>query len=450
MQTKTQSLVEKFSRILGAMLLLALAVVAAAPTATAQAPSYKVIHDFTNKDGAQPEGNLVLDASGNLYGITQFGGKNSSSLCNNSGSSGCGTVFELSPNANGIWTRTELHRFQGGITDGYRPEAGLAMDGSGNLYGTTAYGGAMGFGTVFELSPASGGGWKYSVLYSFGGKVGDGIVPLASLTLDAVGNLYGTTFFSGGGEGAVFELSPSSGGGWTESVLFSFSGSSGNSPLAGVIFDSAGNLYGTAQGGSIGNGVVYELSPTSGGGWTQKVLYDFTNGTDGGTPSAALVFDTSGNLYGTAKEGGNTGGCQGNGCGVVFELSPSSSGTWTQTVIHTFDPGASGWGQFGGGFPSASLAFDASGNLYGTTLFGGKSTACSGEGCGVAFRLSPNSSGGWTETALRSFDDGKGGGELLSGITLGPTGNLFSTAYDGGNSSNCSFYGCGVVFEITR
>jgi hypothetical protein len=159
------------------------------------------------------------------------------------------------------------------------------------------------------------------------------------------------------------------------------------------------------------------------------------------------VFDASGNLYGTTKEGGNLSGCSG-GCGVAFELSPNSTGGWNETVLHTFQPGPSGWGYYGGSFPSASLTFDALGNLYGTSLFGGTSSACSGEGCGVIFKLSSNSGGGWTETTLRSFDDDTNGGDLLSGITVGPTGALFGTAYDGGNSSNCSFYGCGVVFEI--
>jgi uncharacterized repeat protein (TIGR03803 family) len=448
MQIKTPSLVQKVSRIIGTMLLLA--VVTAAPTVTAQAPTYRVIHDFTNKDGAQPEGNLVLDASGNLYGITQFGGKISSTLCTNAGSLGCGTVFELSPNSSGGWTRTVLHKLQGGITDGYRPEAGLVIDASGNLYGTTAYGGTHSDGTVFELSPASGGGWQETVLYSFATNAVDGVVPLSGLALDPSGNLYGTTFLSSGGQGAVFRLSPSSGGAWTESLIYNFlGGSDGANPLAGVILDSAGNLYGTTvAGGSRGSGVVYELSPASGGVWTEQLLYTFTDGSDGGQPSAGLVFDSSGNLYGTTKQAGNLTGCS-FGCGVVFELSPSSSGGWAENVIHTFQPGISKWGFYGGGFPSTSLAFDAAGNLYGTTLFGGPSTACSGEGCGVVFKLSPNSTGGWTETALRSFDDGTNGGELLSGITVAPNGNLFSTAYDGGNSSNCSSYGCGVVFEIT-
>ncbi|HWY23237.1 MAG TPA: choice-of-anchor tandem repeat GloVer-containing protein [Candidatus Acidoferrum sp.] len=448
MRIKTQFLIQRVFRVISTM--LALAVLAAAPAANAQAPSYKVIHDFTNKDGSQPEGNLVLDASGNLYGITTAGGKISSALCNNNGSSGCGTVFELSPNPNGSWTRTVLHKFQGGITDGYRPEAGLVVDGAGNLYGTTPYGGTYGEGTVFELSPTSVGGWKETVLYNFLTNAVDGIVPLAGLTLDASGNLYGTTYLSSGGQGAVFKLSPNSSGGWTETLIFNFIGATGGeNPLAGIILDSAGNLYGTTvTGGSHGGGVVYELSPTSGGTWIETVLYNFTNSSDGGEPFAGLVFDSSGNLYGTTKEGGNLTGCI-SGCGVVFELSLNSSGGWTENVIHTFQPGISKWGYYGGGFPSTSLAFDAAGNLYGTTLFGGPSTACSGEGCGVVFKLSPNSTGGWTETALRSFDDGTNGGVLLSGITVGPTGTLFGTAYDGGNNSNCSSYGCGVVFEIT-
>ena len=203
--------------------------------------------------------------------------------------------------------------------------------------------------------------------------VGDGHNPYAGLTFDGAGNLYGTTALGGtGGGGTVFQLIPQLGGGWYERVLYAFQNNTqdGNSPYAGLVIDAAGNLYGTTQGGGSGGscqgngcGTVYELSPKAGGSWVETVLHRFQeNGTDGNEPFAGLTFDTTGNLYGTTTLGGA------NLVGIVFGLSPRSSGNWHERVLHTFQRGMTD------GFePYAGVILDSSGNLYGTTMFGGDS-----------------------------------------------------------------------------
>jgi uncharacterized repeat protein (TIGR03803 family) len=223
-----------------------------------------------------------------------------------------------------------LHNFSYFGKDGTFPWADLVLDAHGNLYGTTAAGGAFPeSGTVFELSPKAGGGWKETVLHNFNGTVDntDGNTPMAGLILDAVGNLYGTTYFGGAhGLGRVFELSPQKGGGWKEKALHDFNkdGTDGYGPQAGLIFDAAGNLYGTTFIGGSGScvyygscGTVFELTPQADGTWTEKVLHSFNNdGTDGYWPYAGLTLDAAGNLYGTTWAGG----AQGNG--TVFEITP--------------------------------------------------------------------------------------------------------------------------------
>jgi len=212
---------------------------------------YAGLHRFRGTkygDGAAPNGDLVLDAAGNLYGTTEEGGGNSGQY---------GTVFELSPGAGG-WTEKVLYSF-GKSPDGFSPQAGLIFDSAGNLYGTTNDGGEDNFGTVFELSP-SRGGWTETVLHGFTGGA-DGEYPWAPVTFRR-GNLYGTVPFGGNsGYGIVFELSPS-GGTWTENILYTFmNGSDGEEPSGAVILDAAGNLYGNAYGGALGYGIVYEISP---------------------------------------------------------------------------------------------------------------------------------------------------------------------------------------------
>ena len=223
------------------------------------------------------------------------------------------------------WMEKVLHSFNNNGTDGYEPYFGsLIFDAAGKLYGTTTTGGTSGDGTVFELTPTGGGGWTEQVLYSFG-NTPDGAYANAVPIFDAAGNLYGTTSEGGTNrDGTVFELMPAGGGSWTETLLHSFNnnGTDGFLPNAGLIFDAAGNLYGTTYYGGAGGGcqpngcgTVVELTPTAGGGWTEQVLFSF-NGTDGAIPVAGLIFDATGKVYGTTTEGGTL------NAGTVFELTP--------------------------------------------------------------------------------------------------------------------------------
>jgi len=376
-----------------------------------------------------------MDAKGHFYGTTPTGGTGTG--CG----SGCGTVFELTPG--GGWTEKVLHEFTlNSGKDGVNPRAGLIFDAAGNLYGTTEYGGAYGGGTVFELLPLAGGRWTEKILYSFkvrdGGK--DGIYPWAGLIFDSAGNLYGTTLYGGPFSwGTVFELTPSPGGSWTEKLLHEFgNGTDGIGPQGGLIFDTAGNLYGTTNGGGAYNeGTVFELSPAAGGSWTEKLIYQFNGGTDGGYPWDSLIFDAAGNLYGTSYFGGSTTTCQPS-CGGVFELTPTAGGAWTKKVVYGF-----GSSSRDGIWPISSLVFDAAGNLYGTTLYGGDFS------WGTVFKLTP-SAGGWRETILHSFGSALRDGRVpWTTLILDAAGNLYATTGSGGTYGYGGPYGYGTVFEIT-
>jgi len=384
-------------------ILLSLGVLAAP---LAQAQTFSVIHNFTGgSDGANPlSGFLMYD--GNLYGTASTGG-----------SSGLGVVFELTPTGE----ETVLHEFSGG-TDGATPEGHLVRDKKGNFYGTTLAGGASNAGTVFKVT----GKGVETVLYSFPASA-DGASPVAGLAIDAAGNLYGTTS-SGGAftNGTVFELSPPiAGGAWTEKVLYSFgTGTDGTDPVAGVTFDAAGNLYGTTSaGGTYGYGTVFELTK-SGSSWTETILHEFALESDGGVPYSGLVADNKGNFYGATTEGGGggqSGGgtifeltkvdgswtfselyalpgwgisgsyrnlllsgnkiystthCDGaNNAGTVYELSRSGD-TWTYDSLYVFTGGTDG-------LFSISNLVESKGSLYGVTLLGGAN------GYGVAFKVTP-------------------------------------------------------------
>jgi len=329
--------------------------------------SEKVLYSFGSSspasDGASPQAGLIMDAAGNLYGTTPYGG--SPNCLVDIGVDGCGTVFELVMSSTG-YTENVLYTFTG--PDGATPYAGLTMDSSGNLYGTTYNGGACEHGTVFELVKSSGGYTK-KVLYSFGCTSTDGWYPYAGVTIDAVGNLYGTTESAGAsGYGMVFELVNSSGT-YVEKVLYSFGGTAtdGAYPVAALLMDASGNLYGTtSQGGAYGKGTVFQLVNSS-GTYMEKVLYSF-GGTavDGNDPIASLLLDASGNLYGTTKLGGSTTACGGSGCGTAFELV-NSSGSYAERLLHSFSGGSDGSN------PAAALIMDSSGNLYSTTEVGGSS-----------------------------------------------------------------------------
>jgi len=403
-------------------------------------------------DGQYPSG-VIFDSSGNLYGTTEYGG---TGTCTSAGINGCGTVFELSPNGSGGWTKTTLYNFQGG-TDGEYPYGGVVFDQAGNLYGATIDGGANSNGTVFELSPNGGGSWAETILYSFGATSSDGEGPVGALTFDQSGNLYGATLTGGNPTcdhdgfqscGTVFELSPNGSGGWSETTLFAFptGDSGGYGPNGGLIFDHSGNLYGTTPDGganscegSGGCGTAFEVSPNGSGPWTETLLYSFGASSDDGIfPLGGVIFDQSGNLYGTTEE---TGSAYTYGAGTVFQLSPNGSGGWTETILHNFQLTNDGNG------PSGVLIFDQSGNLYGTTYAGGN--AVCPNSCGTAFELSPNGSGGWDETILYEFQGGSDGGGPAAGVIFDQSGHLYGTTQLGGGSASCTG-GCGTVFEISR
>jgi len=273
-----------------------------------------VLYEFTGgSDGKNPLSAVTFDQAGNLYGTAP------------GGSTGYGVVYELSPSSGG-W-QSVIYTFQGG-GDGGAPEAGVILDAAGNLYGATYGGGTRNTGTIFQLSQ-SGSGWVKNTLYSFQDDPG-GVFPDGSLIFDQSGNLYGTTGGGGdsnsncpGGCGTVFSLSPSNGG-WVHTVLYSFTGDYGDeNPNASLTIDAAGNLYGTTTGSSdtAPYGNVFKLAPSS-GGWIYTSLHEFTDGTDGGHPYSSAVMDANGNLYGTATIGGKGSDCNGLGCGVVWEVTP--------------------------------------------------------------------------------------------------------------------------------
>jgi len=302
-------------------------------------------NDNSQNDGADPDGALVRDRKGNLYGTTNVGG-----------AGGTGTVFKLAPDG----TETVLHSFvDNGGSDGARPYAGLTQGASGMFYGTTTVGGAHGQGTVFVIT-AKG---KETVVYSFNDNAeNDGADPYGPLIMDNAGNLYGTTSVGGAhGQGTVFKIAADG----TESVLYSFNDNSENDgadPYAGLIMDKSGNLYGTTTvGGAHGQGTVFKVAPDG----TETLLYSFNdnNANDGADPYGNLLADSAGNLYGTTEVGGTDGG------GTIFRLAPDG----TETLLHSFQ------GLTDGAHPYAGLIEDrkADGKAY---LLGTASCCGAGDG----------------------------------------------------------------------
>lgn len=361
-----------------------------------------VFKGVNSNDGNTPEGGVLLDQTGHVYGTTAYGGTGKCQLFG--GRVGCGTVFELIPpkQKGGRWTEKVLHSFQSG-KDGYFPWGDLTFDSAGNLYGATQYGGGYGScnppyyqycGTVFKLSrpTVKGGKWTEKVLYAFksikpGKQLGDGASPNGGLVVDGNGAVYGTTVYGGyqcphddnQGCGIAFVLTPQQGR-WSETLLHRFKGApDGELPSAGLIFGAGSSgLYGTTASGGThqpAEGTIFRLNNGKGSSWSENVLSSF-DGSGGADSVAALIADRNSNFYGTASRGG------GAAVGVVFELAPprSGSGRWTYTVLYSF-------GKFPDGeTPQSNLIFDQSGNLYSTTLYGGSGLGCSGH-CGVVFEL---------------------------------------------------------------
>jgi uncharacterized repeat protein (TIGR03803 family) len=371
------------------------------------------LYTFTGgADGGQPlVASLIFDPSGNLYGVTQYGGAYNQ-----------GTVFELTPSPSGTWTETVLYSFTGG-TDGSNPEGGLIIDGSGNLYGTASQGGASACGTVFELSPSEGG-WTFTVLHTFGAaSYTDGCSPMADLT----GLITGTTAYGGpNGQGTVFSMETSG----SYDTVWTFPRGGGSWPSGGV---NGWGLGVTAYGGHEGAGSIYDLYGS--GRPIARNLHSFARtGNGGAQPIGDLIMGPGGNWYGTTSVGGVGGG------GSVFQLERNGY-TWATSLVYSFpESGEDGF------VPFAGLAADSAGNLYGTTTGGGPAPG----GDGVVFKLTPQSERcrfppcyKWTETVLYSFTGGADGGEPYSPVVLDSAGNLYGTTYQGG------IYNQGVVYEVT-
>lgn len=354
------------------------------------AQAFYSMYYFMGSDGSTPLGDLLFNG-GTIYGTTLGGGDNNA-----------GAVFAYDT-ASG--NESVLHSFQGGPEDGAAPIGGLVRDSAGNLYGTTSGGGAFWFGTVFEITA----GGDPVLLHSFQGRPAEGSGPSGTLVRDRAGNLYGTTYGGGVSKllGSVFEVT---------SGEATFIGAQnfpyGTLPRAGLLLEG-GHLYGTSTGGQVAppTGTVFEVG-------VAKPLYSFTGGTDGSEPMAGLIGDGHGNLYGAACTGGSGGFGFGNG--VIFRLNLS---TLQETPVHTFR-GSDGT------CPTSTLAADAQGNLYGTTMSGGAYHS------GTVFKL--NTSG---LTVLHQFTGGTDGANPVAGVVLDSDGNLWGVASAGG-------FGYGLIFEI--
>jgi len=381
-------------------LLCALLLLAAVPS---PAQTEVVLYNFTGTpDGSNPYGGLTLH-NGNLFGTTSAGGQY-----------GFGSVYELTPNGSGGWSQTVLYSFCPlfpNCTDGQTPTySSLLFDNSGNLYGTTFQGGTTGDGVVFKLS-LSGGTWTESVLYSFLGKP-DAANPVNGLIMDKAGNLYGTAYAGGAFDnGAVFELSPTVSGTWTERVIASI-----NSLYGGLVMNNSGYIFGTTS------TAVFALVP-SGSTWTRYTLFSFDPAqaaTQGSSPNGTLAIDSANNLYGTTQAGGT------NNLGVVYKLRPTSTpGKFSERILYNFGGN--------GTQPFAGVVLDSAGNLFGTTTAGGKNNA------GVIYQLSPTSTGAYQEKVIQAFK-GTNGAVPYAGVILDSQNYIYGTTFYGGANGMGTVY----------
>jgi len=422
-------------RISGSSSVLLACGIASLPLATAMAAdTFHVLHSACKQagcpDGATSTGGVILNSDGTLLGAGD-GGKN-----------GRGVLFRLAADAHGLDTvYTRLHNFCGsGCKEGSAPDFPLIRDASGNVYGTTAQGGAGSGGTVFEASPDG----KLNVLHAFcSGDCASGSLPSSGVTYqgaafgqpyDGASPLYGTTRSGGSLNGGTVYAFIRHDGKSRVKTLYNFCSalpcSDGSAPVGELTVDAAGNIFGVANlGGAQGQGAVFELSP-AGAKYKYTVIYSFCSQqscTDGIRPNAGLALDSAGNLFGTTLRSGE------HDEGTLFELSPNGAGYAFQ-VLYQFA------GQADGGAPEAALTIDSSGNLFGTAIQGGAT------GEGVVFEFSPGANGG-SESVLHSFcaQSGCSDGALpFSPLTLDANGNLFGTTAAGGATNS------GVVFEIAR
>ena len=415
-------------------------------TVTSGPSNYALKILATFAPGVGSNANLIGDAKGDLFGTTYNGGSGGNvynvQLSNDRPVSGDGTVFELTPNGDGSYTNTTLYSFSGG-QDGAFPESGLIADAAGDLFGTTTGGGVWDFGTVYELTPNGSGGYTKSTLFSFNGE--DGYDPAGNLTLDASGNIYGSTYYGGGSNfplslsyydygGVDFELTPTGSGTYSESTIIDFSNESnafnaGVEPL-GSLLDLSGTLIGANYYGFMTAGVVYAALQTAAGDQPVPLAYfpyTFGSGDNASLfPSSGVIADAAGDLFGesyTSTQGGSSDG-------TVYEIPKTANGGYgTPLVLATFDNAN----------PASGLVIDAKGNLYGTTYDGGTADD------GTVFEIAYLGSGTYapTPTTLLTFN-GADGVEPDASLFIGADGGLYGTTYGDGFGSGSS----GTVFEI--
>ncbi|MBV8798418.1 MAG: hypothetical protein JOY77_12115 [Alphaproteobacteria bacterium] len=399
-------------------------------------------------DGSSPSADLIMDAAGNLYGTTLAGGDNSS-----------GTLFRISRDANGKWHRKVLHSFCSGgypCSDGAAPAGKLVIDTSGNVYGTALSGGGDGNagGVVFEAVPDSAHNkWSVKILYAFCAQpsCADGKAPSSGLTYEGASSgtlydgqspLYGSTEYGGAANyGTAFRIQPSNGG-WDETVIYDFCSKAGCAdgaqPWQGLVMNSSGDIFGVTYGRSAPQyGVVFELSGR-GDRWRETVLHTFCqqeNCADGYGPNGVSL-DSKGAIYGTAYGGGSNGG------GTLFRILPRRTDS-PYTVLYNF---CSGQDCDDGAAPSADLAVDARGNLYGTTYYGGSYYIDrDGLGGGTLFRLTKRG----IYTVLHNFCESSScadGEYPNAGVLLDRTGSIFGTTQLGGKHG--SMYLGGTAFQL--
>lgn len=384
------------AHVLSAIGCLALAV--AVPAAPALAKNNeKILHAFKGgADGANPFAGLTEDKDGNFYGAVSGGG-----------AGGNGAIYKITPDG----TIALLYSFAG-TGDGAGPLSPPILDKHGNLYGVAEFGGGdCNCGIVYKLSRKG----KETVLHTFTGQP-DGYDPFASPVMDKQGNLYGTTLSGGTFYGAVYKIAPDG----TETIVHAFGGGDdGDTPYPGLTIGKDGNLYGaTSFGGAHGFGTVFKLTPDG----TKTILYSFAGSSDVASPSSTPILDRQGNIYGIGRFGG--GSCN---CGAVYKIA----GDGSETLLHSFAGGEDGFS------PGYGLTRDKAGNLYGATTEGG-SSGCNDYGCGVVFKLAPDT----TESILYVFHGGKDGSTPDAAPIMDALGHLYGTANYAGA------HGFGVVYRL--
>lgn len=436
MPTSILSLTSGLVRLRKVAITITFAIMVSGSIANAQ--TYTILHAFSQVDGALPWAGVTLDAAGNLYGTTAYGGANNDSCVTPVGR-GCGTIFKLTHKGSS-WTLAQLYNFKGNGDSAY-PASGLVFGPDGALYGTTQGGdpntdtcSQNGCGSVFRLQPqASFCGavncrWIKTVLHSFSGGADGSIPGTGNIIFDATGNIYGTTAAGGAfGAGTVYQLTRS-GQSWTESVLYNFTGQEdGGSPIGGVMFDHSGNLVGTtAYGGTANFGTIFRLT-RAGNSWTETILHSFQDlefgqTVDGAYPQAGLTIDAAGNLFGTTAYGPGS-----DNLGTIFVYAARTGFATLTEFPYQFGVQAPG--------PVAAMTFDSAGNLWGTQY-------CAASTSGAVFQETLQAPF-YPANILHLFL-GEDGNNPAGSVVLDASGNAYGTTISGGAHLS------GVVWEITH